>query len=138
VKRLSFSLILLLAGCMSSQNEIPHSNGHSNGNGNGNGVAPPVPKFHTYAVLRSPKAAGEVQARRKTVVRSGPEITVPHWNFVRMPTNTFGNWQIEATADLNSGVWYPVAVVYGATNVVLTSDTVTKRGMLFYRVKQVK
>lgn len=89
--------------------------------------------------LLSPKAAAEfeAEARHKVLVRSGPP-TVPRWAFVSMPTNTFGNWQIEATSNLASGVWFPVAVVYGATNVVLTSDTVTKRGSLFYRVKQVK
>lgn len=133
MKKFSFIFILLLAGCVSSQNETSHSNG--------NGIelpTVPVPKLHKHVVLMSPKAAAEAQALPHAIVRSGPTPTVPRWAFVRMPTNTFGNWQIEATSNLTSGVWFPVAVVYGATNIVLTSDTVTKRGSLFYRVKQVK
>lgn len=137
VKRLSFCLILLMAGCVSSQNESLHSNG------NGNGVQPPtipVPKVHRHVTpLMSPKAAAEAEASaHRVIMRDAPTPVVPRWAFVKMPTNTFGNWQIEATSNLASGVWFPVAVVYGATNVVLTSDTVAKRGSLFYRVKQVK
>jgi hypothetical protein len=90
----------------------------------------------------SPKHAEQVKSwarvSSKSAVRAGPTVVTPKWNFVRMPTNSYGNWQIEATTNLTGGVWFPVAVVYGATNVTLISDTVAKRSMLFYRVKQVK
>ena len=53
---------------------------------------------------------------------------IPTWVF----TNVVGTYQIEASTNLLS--WWPVAVVYSVTNVTLTSDTVTKRPMLFYRL----
>lgn len=91
--------------------------------------------------LHSPKGAEQAEAlavHRKPEVRAGPTVTIPAWAFPRIASNTYGNFQIEATTNLSSGVWFAVARVYGATNVALISDTVTKRGMLFYRVKQVK
>jgi len=92
--------------------------------------------------IMSPKLAEQAESwahvSSKSIERAGPAVVTPKWNFVRMPTNSYGNWQIEATSNLTSGVWFPVAKVYGATNVTLVSDTVAKRSVLFYRVKQVK
>jgi len=53
---------------------------------------------------------------------------IPTWVF----TNVVGTYQIEASTNLSS--WWPVAVVYSVTNVTLTSRTVNKRPMLFYRL----
>lgn len=136
MKKLSF-LLLLLAGC-ATRNTCPTEPATHY-------TLPPMPpaRHLPVQVVMSPKLAEMTKSwthvpSKKAVERAGPTVVTPRWNFVMMPTNTLGNWQIEATTDLNSGVWYPVAVVYGATNVVLTSDTLAKRSMLFYRVKQVK
>lgn len=90
----------------------------------------------------SPKHAEQTKSwariSSKSIERAGPAVVTPKWSFVKMPTNSYGNWQIEATSNLTSGVWFPVAKVYGATNVTLISSTVAKRSALFYRVKQVK
>ena len=102
---------------------------------------PPSPPKHAQPIM-SPKLAEQTKSwahvSSKSIERAGPTVVTPKWSFVRMPTNSYGNWQIEATSNLTSGVWFPVAKVYGATNVTLVSDTVAKRSALFYRVKQVK
>lgn len=52
---------------------------------------------------------------------------VPKWTF----TNS-GDYRIEASTNLVS--WWPIAVVYGVTNLEISSDIVNKRAMMFYRV----
>lgn len=100
-----------------------------------------LPKIpHRYTVLRSPKAEAEYKADHparlvKATTRSGPPVFDPMWQFTKTP-GAPGNWLIEASTSLTGG-WYPVARVYGVTNLILNSDTVTKRSMLFYRVTQV-
>lgn len=44
-----------------------------------------------------------------------------------------GTYQIDASTNLID--WWPVAVVCHVTNVTITSDTVAKRSMMFYRVQ---
>lgn len=61
-----------------------------------------------------------------------PGRTVPTWTF----PNVNGNYQIDASTNLIT--WWPVAVVNSATNITITSDTVTKRPMLFYRLTAIQ
>lgn len=87
---------------------------------------PPVPKVQQQA-LQSPRAAGTAPAR--LVVGAGP-VTVPTWVFAE---GIDGTYQLDASANLTD--WWPVAVVYHVTNVTVTSDTVAKRPVLFYRLR---
>ena len=57
---------------------------------------------------------------------------IPTWVF----TNVDGAYQIEASTNLSA--WWPVAIVYSATNITITSDTVNKRPMLFYRLTAIQ
>ena len=79
----------------------------------------------------SPKAMTVSMATKAPVRALGagapPPPVIPSWTFT-----TNGNFQILASTNLTT--WWPVANVYAVTNVTITSDTVNKRPMLFYRL----
>lgn len=86
---------------------------------------PPVPKVKRQALL-SPRAASAAPVR--FFVGAGPAAP-PTWVF----TNGIdGDYRIDASTNLFD--WWPVAVIFDTTNITLTSDTVNKRPMLFFRV----
>jgi hypothetical protein len=92
----------------------------------------PLPKmaiFHRRPAAVSPKEAPTTSTAKPMRLLAGPPLVpvIPTWVFTNV-----GTYQIEASTNLLS--WWPVAVVYSVTNVTLTSDTVNKRPMLFYRL----
>jgi hypothetical protein len=93
---------------------------------------PTLPKLaivHRRPAAMSPKAITVSTAKPMRLLAGAPSVPViPTWVF----TNVGGTYQIEASTNLSS--WWPVAVVYSVTNVTLTSHTVDKRPMLFYRL----
>ena len=93
----------------------------------------PLPKmtiFHRRPAAVSPKETPTASTSKPMRLLAGTPLVpvIPTWVF----TNVVGTYQIEASTNLLS--WWPVAVVYSVTNITLTSDTVTKRPMLFYRL----
>jgi len=108
---------------------------------------PPIPTLpHSFAealallhkptqpkIFYSPRAATEttpVMTPRLLEASLGtPTATPPTWVFPAVG----GDYQIDASTNLT--VWWPVAVVYSATNITIISDTVAKRPIIFYRVR---
>jgi len=123
-KLLLFSLMVtvLLAGCTTSQ-PPPGTPPPSS-----TPPLPPMPKLRKAAKIESPKAMSAAAPRVLSAVVPAPTPT-PTWIF----TNLNGNYQIDASTNLVN--WWPMAVVYNVTNVTLSSDTVNKRPILFYRVR---
>ena len=92
---------------------------------------PTLPKLsvsHRQPAALSPKAITVSTAKPMRLLAAPLVPVIPTWVF----TNVVGTYQIEASTNLSS--WWPVAVVYSVTNVTLTSRTVNKRPMLFYRL----
>jgi hypothetical protein len=81
--------------------------------------------------LASPKATSAAPARRM-LAAGNPVPVIPSWAF----TNLSGSYAIDASTNLTD--WWPAAEVYYATNITIVSDTVTKRPMIFYRVRPIE
>lgn len=128
MKKSALVLLCALTGCVVVNTHEQHDS---------EPLTPPVPKMtllHKYKKVRpaaSPKAmtiSMESKAPMRLLGAGAPLApVVPSWTF----TN-HGNFQILASTNLTT--WWPVANVYSVTNVTITSDTVDKRPMLFYRL----
>lgn len=86
---------------------------------------PPMP----VKKLASPKATPPA---RRMLTAGNPVPVIPTWVF----TNISGSYAIDASTNLTD--WWPAAEVYHTTNVTIVSDTVTKRPMIFYRVRPIE
>ena len=60
-----------------------------------------------------------------------PTPVVPSWKFVGLS----GNYFVDCSSNLANPQWRTIAQVYSVTNITITSDTVQKRNLLFYRVR---
>lgn len=117
MKKSTLTLIaLLLAGCHTPPAPSPTPK-------------PPLPHFKAKpAAALSPKAATVAEAKPMRLLTAGvPAPRIPSWTF----TNA-GSFQILASTNLTT--WWTIAVVEQVTNITITSDTVNKRPMLFYRL----
>jgi len=93
---------------------------------------PPMPVVKKQVkLLSSPKAAmsaATFSAPMAAAAESTPPPP-PSWTF----GNLSGDYQIDVSTNLTD--WWPIVVVYSTTNLTITSDTVSKRPMLFFRVR---
>lgn len=132
MKKFALILCLVLGGCVA-----PPSN-PSNQVMAGPPMPPGVPPLPAPVVkkqvkaLASPKAATMRSASFSAASVSAASMAAtppPSWTFV----NLSGDYQIDASTNLTE--WIPMVVVYSVTNLTITSDTVNKRPMLFFRVR---
>lgn len=130
MKKFALMLCLVLGGCVAP----PTSPSAPPAPPLPPGVPPlpaPVVKKQVKA-LPSPKAATMRSASFSAASVSAASMTTPpppSWTFV----NLSGDYQIDASTNLTE--WIPMVVVYSVTNLTITSDTVNKRPMLFFRVR---
>lgn len=116
----------LLAGCTTVQKpEAPVAPGAATPMPPAPPGVPPLPVLAPKA--RAKAVAGPLLASRQSALAKA----APAWAF----TNISGTYQIDASTDLVT--WWPVAVVYDAVSLSLTSDTVGTQPVLFYRLQPV-
>lgn len=129
MKKTALILLCALTGCVVvNTHEQPHDDLEP--------LKPPMPKLTALSKPKKVHSAASPKAMTISLEKAParllgagglPPLVVPSWTF----TNN-GNFQILASTNLTT--WWPVANVYSVTNVTLTSDTVAKRPMIFYRL----
>jgi len=121
MKKLCFVICALLVGC-STPDKAPSKPQPQ---------APPLPPGYTPKTAPKPlvRKVAPRAASAAPMLGAGAHAAPPSWTF----NDLNGIYQIDASTNLID--WWPMIVVYHVTNVTITSDTVDKRPMLFFRVQ---